>query len=119
MLINYKTLNYLKTGMGEDSVQELIDLYLTTSPEVLHNIQEAIQEQDSEKLAFWSHRLKGSSCTLGFDDIQNLSEETETLSRQGDVKGAALKFETIVPLYKKLEETLRARGLNAHLRALN
>ena len=105
--------------MGEDSVQELIDLYLTTSPEVLHNIQEAIQEQDSEKLAFWSHRLKGSSCTLGFDDIQNLSEETETLSRHGDVKAAALKFKDIIPLYERLEHTLKRYGIEPQLHTLN
>lgn len=119
MLINYKTLEYLKTGMGEETLQELIDLYLTTSPEVLQKIQQAIHEEDSEKLSFWSHRLKGSSSTLGFDDIKELSEQTEGLGREGDVKGAALKFQCLLPLYQKLEQTLKTHGLKPNLNHFN
>lgn len=107
MLINSETLEYLRSGIGEESLQELVDLYLETSPEVMENLKKAIAENNKEQAAFWGHRLKGASSTLGFDGIKNLSEEVETLSRAGNLQAANTKYKEIVPLYKTLESELK------------
>lgn len=106
MLINYKTLDYLKTGIGEENLQEIIDLYLSTSPEILLNLKKAVECKDGKEMFFWSHRLKGSSSTLGFEDIQNLSEQLETLSKQGNIESAIEKYHAIVITYEALKTEL-------------
>jgi PAS domain S-box-containing protein len=74
---------------------ELLDVYIQDLPKVISNINSAVDTKDAVKLQFWSHRLKGSSLTLGIDIITAISvtleesakenrfdEETSRLSRE-------------------------------------
>lgn len=116
MLVNYDTLDYLKSGIGDDCVTELIDLYFETSPDVLIQLKQAIDNKDNDKVAFWGHRLKGSSSTLGFEDIRDLSEEVEMLSRHGNASGAIEKYNAIIPLYKALEKEMNRKTAHPALK---
>jgi CheY-like chemotaxis protein len=66
---------------------ELLDIYIQDLPKVISNINSAVDKKDAEKLQFWSHRLKGSSLTLGIDLITTISitlEEAAKLNRFDD-----------------------------------
>jgi PAS domain S-box-containing protein len=66
---------------------ELLDIYLQDLPKVISNINSAVDKKDALKLQFWSHRLKGSSVTLGIDLISDISvtlEEAAKLNRFDD-----------------------------------
>ncbi len=60
---------------------ELLDVYLKDLPEARELIKEAMNEKDAKKLQFYSHKLKGSSLTLGIDAVSDLSHKLETLAR--------------------------------------
>jgi HPt (histidine-containing phosphotransfer) domain-containing protein len=66
---------------------ELLDIYIQDLPKVISNINSAVDKKDAVKLQFWSHRLKGSSLTLGIDLIFAISvtlEEAAKLNRFDD-----------------------------------
>jgi len=66
---------------------ELLDIYIQDLPKVISNINSAVDKKDAVKLQFWSHRLKGSSLTLGIDLIYGISvtlEEAAKLNRFDD-----------------------------------
>jgi PAS domain S-box-containing protein len=66
---------------------ELLDIYIKDLPKVISNINSAVEKKDAAKLQFWSHRLKGSSLTLGIDLIFTISatlEESAKLNRFDD-----------------------------------
>jgi response regulator RpfG family c-di-GMP phosphodiesterase len=66
---------------------ELLDIYIQDLPKVISNINSAVDKKDAAKLQFWSHRLKGSSLTLGIDLIFTISatlEESAKLNRFDD-----------------------------------
>jgi PAS domain S-box-containing protein len=63
---------------------ELLDIYINDLPKVISHINSAVENKDAVKLQFWSHRLKGSSLTLGIDLIFGISvilEESAKLNR--------------------------------------
>jgi PAS domain S-box-containing protein len=66
---------------------ELLDIYIQDLPKVIAHINTAVEKKDAVKLQFWSHRLKGSSLTLGIDLIFCISvtlEEAAKLNRFDD-----------------------------------
>jgi HPt (histidine-containing phosphotransfer) domain-containing protein len=119
MLINYETLNYLKKSLGDESVQELIELYFTSSPEVILSLKDALEAADGDKASFWGHRLKGSSCTLGFENIRKLSEHIEILGHDGDIQSATEKYNALIPLYSALEKELQSKVDHPQLDIIN
>jgi PAS domain S-box-containing protein len=60
---------------------ELLDIYINDLPKVISNINSAIDKKDAMKLQFWSHRLKGSSVTLGIDLIFTISVKLENAAQ--------------------------------------
>jgi PAS domain S-box-containing protein len=60
---------------------ELLDIYINDLPKVISNINSAIDKKDAMKLQFWSHRLKGSSVTLGIDLIFAISVKLENAAQ--------------------------------------
>lgn len=60
---------------------ELLDIYIKDLPKVISNINSAVDNKEPEKLQFWSHRLKGSSLTLGIDLITNISITLEDAAK--------------------------------------
>ncbi len=83
-LINEDKILILKDITDTDDVAffiELLNVYLKDLPEAKELIKEAMDEQDAKKLQFYSHKLKGSSLTLGIDAVSDLSHKLETLAR--------------------------------------
>lgn len=63
---------------------ELLDVYLKDLPESRELINIAMVEKDANKLQFYSHKLKGSSLTLGIETVSELSHKLETLARANE-----------------------------------
>lgn len=77
MGINVTKLQELLDVIGTEDLQELVHIYFSSTPEVLQNIHLSFEKHDHENLRFWGHRLKGSSGTLGFEDISNMGKNIE------------------------------------------
>lgn len=62
---------------------ELLDIYISDLPKFTRNVQMAAHSKDVLQLQFHAHKLKGSSMTLGIEDIAKISIDIELKAKQG------------------------------------
>ncbi len=62
---------------------ELLDVYINELPKTIGLISDAIDSENSKDLLFNSHKLKGSSLTLGMDVIAEISIKLENAAKSG------------------------------------
>jgi HPt (histidine-containing phosphotransfer) domain-containing protein len=60
-----------------EEVEMLLSLFYNSSKKSLFLLKEAVGESDFDKIALYSHAIKGSSGNLMLNDIYNLSKEIE------------------------------------------
>ncbi len=63
---------------------ELLDIYIVEFPKIIASIQQSFTNKDAQKLQFNSHKLKGSSLTLGIDMVSEISHALETAAKNND-----------------------------------
>ena len=68
--------------LNKDILNRLIKVYLSTVKEDLNNMEQAIKEEDFEKIRQYSHKIKGSSLNLRIEEIAKLAEEMEEASKK-------------------------------------
>jgi CheY-like chemotaxis protein/HPt (histidine-containing phosphotransfer) domain-containing protein len=64
---------------------ELIDIFIAEAPKTIEKIEEANKNNDAEQLAFFAHKLKGSSLALGLEPVAQLCGELEIDARAKNV----------------------------------
>jgi len=86
-LVDEAVLAELLTSTGDDPafVRELLETYLTETPEQLEAIRAAIEADDAEMLVRPAHTLKSSSATLGAMRLSALARELEMAGRSGSL----------------------------------
>ena len=81
-------LRALQSEGEADFAQEMIDLYLSNVPLLIDSIRQAIDQNLPPQLQHAAHTLKGSSASLGAQQMSALCMELEKLGRSGTVEGA-------------------------------
>lgn len=71
--------SYLKTvsNNNEEFIREIIDTFIDTIPEHLHQIKTCLLINDWEEVARVVHKIKSSLSLLGLQDVKNLAIEIE------------------------------------------
>ncbi|WP_202219678.1 response regulator [Okeania sp. KiyG1] len=83
-------------GLREvEALDEVIDIYLETSPELLENINIAINQADPLILKNAAHSLKSISGTLGAMALYKICQELEIMARLVDESGNSTPAEAI------------------------
>jgi HPt (histidine-containing phosphotransfer) domain-containing protein len=93
-----------------DIIRRLITIYLKSSPELLDEIDAAVQDSAQERLWQAAHSLKSSSANLGAVRLARLSEELEQQVRAGSMDQAVAMVEEIRREYERAEAWLRRMG---------
>lgn len=97
MLVNRDRLAALRGEIGEDGFDEVVDMFLRESEEVVARLGAqslgGLSEADL-------HFLKGSALTLGFDDLADLCRQSET--------GAAVHPATLQDVWERSRAAFRA-----------
>ncbi|MGB0582187.1 MAG: PAS domain S-box protein [Limisphaerales bacterium] len=111
-----KTLENLRE-LGEDgeddTVQELIELFLDDAPQRVHKIREGIQRHDIETARVAAHSLKGSARNLGALALSVTSEAAEECVMAEDWTGAGTKLAEIQTELETLVTELENKNLLA------
>lgn len=84
-LIYENDLYYLKTINSEQDATffaELMDVYIQELPVMIKHISSSEANKDYDNLCFHSHKLKGSSLTLGVNAVASICEEIEHLAKE-------------------------------------
>jgi signal transduction histidine kinase/DNA-binding response OmpR family regulator len=111
--LNWETLDAFRKGSDEETLQLLIDTYLTSAGEALARLgvigREVRHGAEAVRLA---HSLKSSSAMAGAERLSALSAALEAkLSRQGDMTEQELK--AMNESFAAYRDKLRQRGIEA------
>jgi len=72
--------------------QELFDIFLTSTRELLASTGVAIMTRETRLLKGYAHALKGGSRTIGAMALGDLAEEIERLAEAPDLSPATAAF---------------------------
>jgi PAS domain S-box-containing protein len=115
-IINEDKISFLQEIESSDDAVFLIDLldvYIAELPKTIGNITTAIEYEDSKGLLFSSHKLKGSSLTLGMDSISEISIKLENAAKakifNQDVKRLGKELSDKVEIVAKELEIIREK----------
>lgn len=85
-----------------EALDEVIDIYLETAPELLQSIEITITDGDTLALRPAAHSLKSISGTLGAFILYELCQKLENMARAGIDKGTPLPREAVV-IFQQVE----------------
>ena len=111
LVLDLGALQAIREMGGEDGdfvLNNIIQMYLETTPSYLQQIEAAIATGDPDSLRRASHSLGSSSATLGALNFAKLCKEVENLARSGSIAPAENLF---LPLQAEYETVKRALTL--------
>ena len=111
LVLDLGALQAIREMGGEDGdfvLNNIIQMYLETTPSYLQQIEAAIATGDPDSLRRASHSLGSSSATLGALNFAKLCKEVENLARSGSIAPAENLF---LPLQTEYETVKRALTL--------
>ena len=103
------TLEAIREMGGEDGdfvLNNIIQMYLETTPPYLQQIETAIATSDPDSLRRAAHSLGSSSATLGAMNFAKLCKELENLARSGPITTAEKLFFPLQTEYEKVKIAL-------------
>jgi HPt (histidine-containing phosphotransfer) domain-containing protein len=96
----------LRSAGEPDLIVELIDLYLNSAAERIQSIEAAAARADVTVLKQAAHTLKGSSASLGFHQIAEISEQLEQLDWRDSQSRLYALLELLQYKFARLREAL-------------
>ena len=105
-VINKATFEELKQMSGEDFITELIDAFLDDAPNMLANMQSALDAKDVESFRRNAHSLKSNANTFGASELGELAKELEQMGKDNDLE-IGNRLEVINEAYGKVAEELK------------
>ena len=87
------------TGLDIDDAMEIFEDYIKCLPDLISGIDEAIKNNEFEKLAKLTHELKGSSGTMRITSIHELAIKLEAEALKHEIEGCHKFFKQINDLF--------------------
>jgi len=114
-ILDEQALNSLLNTLGGEFayLEELIDLFLEDTPQLIEDLNTAVEAQDIPEVHRLAHSLKSNGADYGAVKFSNLCKELEMESKSGRLNGATKLAAEITREYAKMEgalRELRARG---------
>jgi two-component system sensor histidine kinase/response regulator len=90
-----------------DAQHGVLDLFLATTPPVFEQLGSAIANANFTDAAALSHRLIGSSATLGMDELAALARSANRASHAGDLPKLTQLYEAMQSAFARLGELIQ------------
>ena len=84
-VIDQATFEELKQMSGEDFINELIDAFLEDGPNMLNNMEIALDAKDVETFRRNAHSLKTNANTFGALELGVQAKELEYMARENNL----------------------------------
>lgn len=65
-------------------LRRLIQIFLESIPNTIADMQESATNQDTEKVSFLAHSIKGSSAEIGAEDLGAISLQLQLAAEEGN-----------------------------------
>jgi len=88
--INRSVIDSLKnvsTKLGNNLLQEVIDLFLTNTPALIAELKQAIDQSDSRSIETLAHKVRGSARNIGASFLSDQCTRLETMGEEGALDG--------------------------------
>lgn len=99
-LLDIEKLRYI-TMEDDDLAKEILLDFLIESKQIISNLKVSIKNKNLEKVTSLSHKLKGSSASVGAISITEFSEKIEKLSKNNELNTINIIFFDFITLYDK------------------
>jgi len=101
-------LDYLNEQFNNDQecISEILDIFVESADETISFIKEAIETENKETLAAYSHKLKGASGTVGAEVLSNQCLVVDQLCKDHKFVEALAEATNIPDLYKELRTVI-------------
>lgn len=109
-VINEEDIPFLNDMQSEEDLSffvELIDMYVDDAPNVIQSIVESVEAGNGERIAFYSHKLKGSSLSLGIKAVADLVIELEVLGKKNEVEKAKFFSDKLAEVFENVKTELQ------------
>ncbi|UQB42385.1 Hpt domain-containing protein [Thiomicrospira microaerophila] len=100
-ILDYDNLNMLKEVIGDD-LKAILESFNDITPQVIEQLDQAIQQQNATEVRHQAHTLKGSAANVGAIELPALCFELENMGRTGELAGAEALFTQINASYSRL-----------------
>jgi len=94
-LIDPKAWEAMKSMTEPEFLRELMDVYLSDSPQLIEQINSGLAAGDVETVRRAAHTLKSNSASFGANRLASAARELEMIARGGTLDGAALKLKSV------------------------
>jgi HPt (histidine-containing phosphotransfer) domain-containing protein len=96
-------LSKIKAFIGDDEIvmNELIDLFLKHTPEMVLKIKDGLTKKDYDQVNFYAHKLKSSIDNFSIDE---LIEDVRTIENNAKKR---LSLESLPDLINKLDSVIK------------
>jgi HPt (histidine-containing phosphotransfer) domain-containing protein len=98
----------------QDLLHELIGLFFEGCPQLLADIDQALQDDDANNLQIYAHRLKGCLRYFGESQAAEIASVLEGFGRDGELKKAALRRPELQGAVKRILPELRKFAEQRH-----
>ena len=105
-IIDQETFNELKQMSGADFINELIDAFLDDAPNMIQNMQTALNTKDVESFRRNAHSLKSNANTFGATELGTLAKELEMMGKQSNLD-VGNRLEALREAFGKVAEELK------------
>jgi len=105
-VIDNTTFNELKQMSGEDFINELIDAFLDDAPNMIQNMQTALEAKDVDSFRRNAHSMKSNANTFGATELGALAKELEYMGRENNLE-IGNRLDVLKEAYAKAAEELK------------
>ena len=104
--IDKAILDELKQLSGGDFINELIDAFLDDAPNMLQNMQTALETKDVESFRRNAHSLKSNANTFGATELGVLAKELELMGKENNLD-IGTRLESVKEEFNRVAEELK------------
>ena len=105
-VIDQTTFEELKQISGEDFISELIDAFLDDAPNMIQNMQSALDSKDVESFRRNAHSMKSNASTFGATELGALAKELELMAKENNLD-IGNRLEVMQEAYDKVADELK------------
>ncbi|WP_432146571.1 Hpt domain-containing protein [Streptomyces sp. bgisy084] len=84
-VLNPQVVHELVESLEAPFVIELVNMFLEDSPQLIDQIHQGVQDNETEQVHRAAHTLKSFSKTFGLEQLGSLCQELEKLSAHGEL----------------------------------
>jgi two-component system, sensor histidine kinase and response regulator len=102
-----KNISKLEYGSNK-FLKKIVTIYLKNSPHLIYEINEGVQDKNTEKIFHAAHSLKSTSASLGATTLSSLCQELELSAQHQMIDDAASQLARIKSEYARVVDALNS-----------